>query len=199
MVQDDVVFCKNLLPYLRRAKLPEDTGVFSPFCPACNNHREFGWNAVKPGYGMASAQTFAFPSDRAYKFIGHPWTVNHRRASPKGKHYRGDGLHHIDGAVGEWCRLAGNQALFHSPSLAQHIGESSIMYPGFTGKRERRFADSFPGENLDADVVLRRYAAELETWLSDSGGSEGSCRPPFGRQSQPIFGRACRRLKQGPV
>ncbi|MEZ5941753.1 MAG: hypothetical protein R3C18_10190 [Planctomycetaceae bacterium] len=150
MVQDDVVFCRDVAAYLANWQPPVDCGVISLFTPACNNGPS-GWHPFAAGYGMAGAQALLFPRDRAFDFLAHPWTVNHRRAAPASKHYRGDGLHHIDGVVGEWCKLVRRRAFCHSPSLSQHIGETSVMYPGFTGKQDRRFANTFPGE--DATVM----------------------------------------------
>jgi hypothetical protein len=170
LVQDDVVFSRGTCDYVSQYVAPDDCGVQSLFCAACHN-RGFGWHAIPVGYGMASAQALVFPRERAYEFLAHPWTVNHRRAAPKSRQFRGDGLHHIDGAVGEWCKRVQKKAYCHSPSLAQHIGFGSIMYPGFTGKRHRRFADSFPGELVNANQVYPKFAQDLATWRQ-AGGSE---------------------------
>jgi hypothetical protein len=43
------------------------------------------------------------------------------------------------------------------------------MYPGFEGKKNRRFADSFPGENVDVNQVLVRFHRLLQLWLQDGG------------------------------
>jgi hypothetical protein len=165
IVQDDVVFSQGTNSYLCNFRIPPNCGVISLFCAQCNNG-PYGWHPFPAGYGMAGAQALAFPRDAAFEFLGHPWTANHRRSSPKSNHFRGDGLHHIDGAVGEWCRLTGKQAITHSPSLSQHIGYQSAMYPGFTGKRESRYADSFPGEALDASAVYPMYARYLQRWIN---------------------------------
>jgi hypothetical protein len=106
-----------------------------------------------------------------YEFLAHPWTVNHRRAAPRSEHFRGDGLHHIDGVVGEWCRLTGTRCYCHSPSLSQHIGQDSVMYPGFEGKKNRRFADSFPGEQVNVNETFIKFHRALTQWLQH-GGSE---------------------------
>jgi len=135
IVQDDVVFSKGVFDYLAAAKFPDECGVVSLFCPKCSN-AQFGWHPFPTGFGMASAQALAFPREMAFQFLADPWTVNYRRSAPKSKHFRGDGLHHIDGVVGQWCRLNDKAAYTHSPSLSQHIGRDSIMYPGFRGKRD---------------------------------------------------------------
>jgi hypothetical protein len=168
IVQDDVVFCRNLVPYLGRLQVPDDCGAISLFCPACYNG-PFGWHPTEVGYGLAGAQALAFPRERAFEFLAHPWTVNHRRRCPRSEHYRGDGLHHIDGVVGEWCRRAKLRVYTHSPSLSQHIGSASVMYPNFQGKPHRRFADSFPGEDLDAMQVFPWFARNLRSWQACGG------------------------------
>jgi hypothetical protein len=163
IVQDDVVFSREVRTYVEQWDLPEDCGVLSLFCPTCNNGT-FGFHTMPGGYGMASAQALAFPRERVFEFLAHPWTVNHRRAAPKSQHFRGDGLHHIDGAVGEWCHRANLKVYTHSPSLSQHIGHVSIMYPKLKGKLERRFSDSFPGEQIDATHVYPEFAAVADQW-----------------------------------
>lgn len=170
IVQDDVIFSRGVFDYLNSSQFPVGCGVISMFCAQCHNG-PFGWHRVKSDYGMAGAQAFAFPRESAFAFLAHSWTVNHRRAAPKSKHFRGDGLHHIDGVVGEWCRLSGRPAVSHSPSLSQHIGYDSVMYPGFRGKRDRRYADSFPGELLDASFVYPHFSRRLSEWIA-AGGSE---------------------------
>ncbi len=149
MVQDDAIFCRDVAAYLSTWQPPSDCGVISLFTPACNNGG-VGWHSCEVGYGMAGAQALLFPRDRAFDFLAHPWTVNHRRAAPTSQHFRGDGLHHIDGVVGEWCRLVRRRMFCHNPSLSQHIGEASVTYPSFQGKQNRRFADSVPGEEVSA-------------------------------------------------
>jgi hypothetical protein len=171
IVQDDVVFCAGVFDYVSRFDVPEDCGVLSLFCPACHN-QGLGWFTIPTGYGMASAQAFAFPRERMYEFLAHPWTVNHRRSAPQSEHFCGDGLHHIDGVVGEWLRLTGLACFCHSPSLSQHIGHDSAMYPGFEGKKDRRFADSFPGERVNANEVFVKFHRDLLRWTQSAASEE---------------------------
>jgi len=165
IVQDDVVFSKGVFDYLAATAFPENCGVLSLFFPKCNNSA-FGWHPFPTGFGMASAQALAFPREMAFRFLADPWTVNYRRNAPKSQHFRSDGLHHIEGVVGEWCRQNNLAAFTHSPSLSQHIGRDSIRYPGFRGKRDRRFADSFPGVLLDANQIYPKFATALTAWTS---------------------------------
>ncbi|MBW3596230.1 MAG: PKD domain-containing protein [Planctomycetes bacterium] len=145
LVQDDVIFSAGVFDYVSRFDVPDDCGVLSLFCPACHN-RDLGWFAIPVGYGMASAQALAFPRERMYEFLAHPWTVNHRRNAPKSEHFRGDGLHHIDGVVGEWCRLTRRRCYCHSPSLSQHVGRDSVFFdPGAADTHTFYWEVSGPG------------------------------------------------------
>jgi hypothetical protein len=154
MLQDDVLFAARVREYLEARPWPDDAGVVSIFCPRCYNGPA-GFNRVPSGYGLSGAQTLIFPRESAYAFLGHPWVANHRRHAPRGPHFRGDGLCHIDGAVGQWAALVRKPVYFHYPSLARHIGHSSVMYPGFTGKSERRWDDSFVGESFSPERFNR--------------------------------------------
>lgn len=189
LIQDDVVFCRDTARYVSHIDFPEDAGVISLFTPACYNG-PFGWHPFPGGYGMAGAQALLFPQRRACEFLAHPWTVNHRRSAPKNEHYRGDGLHHIDGVVGEWRRLAGQQGYTHTPSLSQHIGESSVMYPGFRGKQDRRFADSFPGEQVEIGKVVSHFIQRLQQWTQAAGVANWAL-------SGPLWTRIAADLKPG--
>jgi hypothetical protein len=189
IMQDDVLFCAGVFDYVSRFNVPDDCGVLSLFCPACYN-RGLGWFAVPVGYGVAGAQALLFPRERMYQFLANSWTVNHRRAAPASEHFRGDGLHHIDGVVGEWCRREGVQCYYHGPSLSQHIGYSSAMYPGFDGKRDRRFADSFPGEHVNANEVFVKFHREMRQWQRHGGQEQWSV-------SAALWSRICGDLRYG--
>jgi len=52
--------------------------------------------------------------------------------------------------TGRFARDAGCGIQYHYPSLAQHIGEVSAMYPALTGKRANRSSADFPGEQVSA-------------------------------------------------
>lgn len=152
IVQDDVVFCPGLRRYLERLGFPADAGFVSPFTPAVYNREPPGWNKIPCGYGMTAAQTVIFPREAAYRFLQDEFVVNHRRKAPgPSRNFRGDGLHHIDGVLGEFCQRTGLKNYFHSPSLAQHIGTVSAMYPEIdrSAKMKRIFADTFLGGTFD--------------------------------------------------
>lgn len=153
MVQDDVLFCRHLRDYLEEAHWPHDAGVISVFCPKIYNNKP-GLNRIRAGFGLAGAQTLIFCREAAYDLMGDPWIANYRRRPPQARHFRSDGLSHIDGVVGKWAQLNNWGVYFHSPSLAKHIGFDSVMYPGFKGKPNSRWEDSFVGEPFDARSLL---------------------------------------------
>lgn len=154
VIQDDVVFSANLRAWLEWQQLPPGAGVYSVFTPACYSRNRAGWFAVREGFGQAAAQTFVFPRERAFQFLSDPFVNNYRRNPPQprspGK-WNLDGTHHIDGVVGEWCKRNKLATYFHAPSLAQHVGHDSAMYPGRDrSKKSRRiYADRFLGERFD--------------------------------------------------
>lgn len=190
MVQDDVVFMQGTREFVGRFEIPADAGVLSLFCAVCDNG-PFGWHTTEATFGRAGAQGLLFPRERAFEFLAHPWTVNYRRIRmTPSKHFRGDGLHHIDGVVGEWCRRAGLKVYTHSPSLSQHIGHASVMYPGFEGKPDRRFSDSFPGEAANAAELFPRFGANLLAWTQRG-------EDPLQSISGTLWARIAQHLKPG--
>ena len=77
--------------------------------------------------------------------------LNHpiiRRTQP----HEGDKL--IDVRVGEWSEAINKAAIFHNPSLAQHIGEFSTIWEDGVPAEDDRAAFEFVGENFDALQLL---------------------------------------------
>ncbi|QDT40367.1 hypothetical protein Pan241w_04230 [Gimesia alba] len=137
LCQDDVLFATDLRDYLEFTLWPEkQIGVISIYCPS---HYP---QATKPGFIRedrgwdswgALAYIFSNPSARA--ILCDSMVLNHRDFGPA------DGLHHIDSVVGFWCERNNLPYFVHSPSLAQHIGESSTIYPRATASGNRQAKD----------------------------------------------------------
>jgi len=53
-----------------------------------------------------------------------------------------------DALVGYWCLESGLDYYLHTPSLSQHIGDTSTLWEK-TSLSGRRLAASFPGEDVD--------------------------------------------------
>ncbi|HEV3025303.1 MAG TPA: hypothetical protein VGX76_22685 [Pirellulales bacterium] len=147
MVQDDVVFCRNLRPYLEAMLWPcARVGVVSPYCPAPYVRRSTGWHEVTLGENLAGAVSYIFPNAAARLLLADARVVNHRQRGGA------DGLKYIDTVVGRWAAEAALPAFYHTPSLAQHIGDTSVIWPQAANDGLRRAAD-FAGEDFDANEL----------------------------------------------
>gem|GEM_PF-2299076 len=171
IVQDVVVFSQGVFDYLRDSDFPERCGVISLFCARCINGRRFGWNKLSTRNGMAGIQALAFPREAAYQFLVHPWDVNRCRDAPTALHFRDDDALKIAEVIGKWCELTGKTAITHSPSLSQCIGRAPVPHPDLANECGHNRADSFPGEQFNANQVYPAFAAQLQRWI-DNGASE---------------------------
>jgi hypothetical protein len=121
-----------------------DAGVVSIYCPsiyAVGQPR--GFHLEDRGWRNWTAQALIFSNPAARGFIADLGVVNHRH------HGRREGMRNIDCVVGHWCRQAGRPFYVHAPSLAQHVGEASTLYPRATASG-RRSSSTFVGEDFDA-------------------------------------------------
>jgi hypothetical protein len=138
MCQDDVVFTAGLRPYLEQSLWPAgDIGVVSVYCPA---HAAvgfaFGFHREDRGWQACGAHCYVFPPRSARRFLTSIEVLEHRISGPA------QGERNIDSVVGRWCHDRGLDYLVHRPSLAQHIGATSTLYP--TARNVgRRAADDF--------------------------------------------------------
>ena len=107
--------------------------VVSIYCPSHDSYdRAEGFHALDNGWDSWGALAYVFPNPSAHAILCDPLVVNHRHHGP------GDGSRNIDSVVGNWCRRSGLPYYVHVPSLAQHIGETSTIWPtaGVGGKRQ---------------------------------------------------------------
>lgn len=160
VVEDDVLFCKDVAHYLEQSKLPiQVASLFSSQrIEQAIRDKGIGFTKLNPGWRVSSgSQAFLFSAELALKFLTSPFVVNYRRSPPTDidkTHYRLDGLHHVDCVLGRFCYEAGCGIQYHYPSLSQHTGEESFMYRGFKGKEDSRFSEHFPGEDVSALTFL---------------------------------------------
>jgi hypothetical protein len=144
MVQDDVVFCRNLRAYLEATLWPaERVGLVSPYCPAPYVRRMAGWHEVAAGENLVGALTYVFLNAAARLLLSDARVVNHRQRGAWA------GLKDIDSVVGRWAGQSRLPVYYHTPSLAQHIGRTSVIWPQAANDGLRRAAD-FVGEEFDA-------------------------------------------------
>jgi hypothetical protein len=159
LVEDDVVFCRDVGAYL--ALHLERLEVASLFSSANVEQRirgrGAGFTRLNPGWhASAGSQALLFCNARMEELLASDFVRGYRLRPPQGldpRHFRRDGLHHTDCVVGRFAALVGCGIQYHWPSLAQHIGQMSYMYPGFTGKGANRFSCDFPGEDASALTI----------------------------------------------
>jgi Glycosyl transferase family 2 len=146
MVQDDVVFYdrEDLRGYLEQAlwgvvpgsrRLPGAVSLFSP--TGCRRSAP-GWHAETPPWTWG-AQVFIFPPESLKRLAADPIVLAHRFQPGNA------GLVDIPGVIGEWAHRCRLPIYCPSPSLAQHIGETSTIWPGARIAGWRR-ADWFGAE-----------------------------------------------------
>lgn len=156
LVEDDVLYCRDLAAYLERHRAGLE--VASLFASArveeAIRPRGPGFSRLNPGWHVSSgSQALLFSNARMEELLASEFVRGYRRRPPADvspQHFRRDGLHHTDCVVGRFAWQAGCGIQYHWPSLCQHIGEASFMYPGFTGKRDSRHSADFPGEDASA-------------------------------------------------
>jgi hypothetical protein len=140
LVQDDVLFYDrvNLREHLERILWPADPiAAVSLFCSKAYTQPQAGWHAF-PGEWVWGALAFIFSGDAVKRFLTDPLVLEHR-SSPV------EGLVHIDMAIGRWAHRNQLPIYYPTPSLVQHIGHESSLWPQARAVGYRR-ADRFAGE-----------------------------------------------------
>lgn len=144
MVQDDVLFCRNVRPYLESILWPADRlGVVSLYNPLPGQSSQVGFVPYASAGGMPCALALAFPNVAARLLLGDRKVLLHRRRGPT------VGKRLIDSVVGQWADRTGNSAFLHWPSLCQHAGETTTIWDAGQDRVVRQ-AVSFVGESFDA-------------------------------------------------
>jgi hypothetical protein len=141
LVQDDVVLYdrQNLREYLEEALWPADpVGAVSLFCSSAYTRAVPGWYAAE-GAWVWGAQAFVYPRESAKRFIADPLVLEHRWS------HRHRGLANIDIVIGQWAARHGLPVCHPSPSLAQHVGDTSTLWTEARIDGHRQ-ADQFAGD-----------------------------------------------------
>ena len=149
MVQDDVVFARNVRPFLEKALWPDpNCGCVSIYCPGhYAAGRRPGFYVEDRGWGTVAAVALVFPNPAARLLVGSSLPVSHRYLGPR------NGSKNIDSLVGTWCRHAGRPFFVFTPSLGEHVGHASTLYPHARANGYRR-SSTFVGENADVTGEL---------------------------------------------
>ena len=143
MWQDDVVICRNTAAYIESlCEWPSDVCCFSLFTPQMYVGSA-KWNRINEGSRLWMAQCLFFPKG-VVKEILDSYEV-----------WRFSGKHGIDNRVGLFAKYTNRAVYFHSPSLCQHIGETSTIWPNI-GVDNDRSASNFVGEDFDALSFIQK-------------------------------------------
>ncbi|QDU11419.1 hypothetical protein [Gimesia aquarii] len=138
LCQDDVLFSENTREYLEFKLWPApEVGVVSIYCPS-HYQQKITPEFIREDRGWRSwgALAYIFSNPSARSLLSDSAVLNHRDFGPA------DGLKHIDAVVGLWCERNQLPYFVHSPSLAQHIGDTSTIYPTASVRGHRK-ADQF--------------------------------------------------------
>jgi len=140
LVQDDAAFYdrENVRQYLEEISWPTSTGVVSLYCSEAYSQPTSGWYALDERW-VWGAVAFLFPRESARRLLCDERVLAHRWRGPDG------GLRNIDAVVGDWVRRSALQVFYPTPSLVQHIGDASTLWPAGRAWLKRR-ADRFAGD-----------------------------------------------------
>ncbi|MEJ7595366.1 MAG: hypothetical protein WKF77_27925, partial [Planctomycetaceae bacterium] len=139
MLQDDAQFYdrENVREYLESILWPsEPAGIISLYCSAAYTRETQGWAVAEERWEWG-ALAFVFPVELARRFVCDAKVIQHR--------WTERGLRFIDDVIGEWAERNSIPIWYPSPSLVQHIGDTSTVWPGVPAEGYRR-ADSFAGD-----------------------------------------------------
>ncbi len=141
IAQDDILFYdrESLPPYLERVLWPGKTpGLVSLYCAPPYDARRRGWHAERDSRNTGPL-AMVFPRDLAKAFITDAAVFEHRWLSdPKA-------ATSVDDVVARWASDHGVPLWFPTPSLVQHIGDTSTLWPWGRALGHRR-ASRFAGD-----------------------------------------------------
>ncbi len=143
ILEDDVELCRNALPYMQRARLPQPLDFVT----------WFDGHMVKP---RSRAAIYPAPAKNFFCLQGVTWQLATAAAllrSPSAATWKE--LHSGDILIAKI--LSGRHYGVHVPNLVQHLGAHSLCNPGerLTGVR---VANNYPGPDFDAMTLVRPAA-----------------------------------------
>ena len=119
--QDDIDVASGLRQWCEEQLWPQDCGVVSLFTPRLHSQRTSGWRICNPGpQRVCGAQALVFRRDLLQQFLSDPHVLYSLQLR-----VRGD-----DEVLGGWLARNGLGIAYHTPSLVQHTGKTSSIYPG---------------------------------------------------------------------
>lgn len=149
LAQDDVLFApgdhqQSLRQYLQTQLWPDSrTGAVSLYTSAAYATNRKGWHKLNRRW-IWGALAFVYSRDALVDFLSNS-AVRWRLEGKAG------GLRNIDVVVGNWQVQRNRTIWFCSPSLAQHIGETSTIWPNARATGKRRARDFLGDLQVPAD------------------------------------------------
>jgi hypothetical protein len=124
IVQDDALIYdgENVRAYLEQTLWPEGRlPIVSLFCPEPYTAEHYGWHRYRKNW-IWGAQAFIFPRAVVQRYLRDRAICEHRWRSVSG------GRTQIDVLIGWWARRRRIPFWSPTPSLVQHIGETSTLW-----------------------------------------------------------------------
>lgn len=155
LVQDDVIFCRNVRAYVEGLDLDGLVSLYrSARHPGVDTYRH------QDGHRFIGALAIVIPQQDARRLVASRLAVDHRL-----RRTRSTDL--IDGALGKWCCDNGTPLWVHGPSLVQHTGHTSTL-----GHQEAP-ASTFPGEAFDATRLATKRPRRSQIGLVGFNTAQG--------------------------
>jgi hypothetical protein len=124
VMQDDALVYDGecVKDYLEHTLWPgKQLPLVSLYCPAPYTADTYGWHRFR-GAWFWGALAFVFPREIAQAYLRDRDICEHRWRSPQG------GLSQIDVLIGWWTQKRRIPVWFPTPSLVQHVGETSTLW-----------------------------------------------------------------------
>ncbi len=158
MAEDDVIVSKHSKEYLEYA-LPclENFGSASLYTPSICHRKNFqGFHDESKGHKTWSTVTVIMSRDKVISFFSDPDVQRHRFEDifGLGENYwccsKTDPKNSIkDAVLGHWAKKNNLPIYYHTPSLAEHIGDSSTLTNQISSIENGRRSFDFIGEDTD--------------------------------------------------
>jgi len=169
LVQDDAFFYdrEDLCDYLTEVLWPSDPpGLVSLYCSAAYTARDAGWHPLQ-GEWLWGALAFVFPNEIARQCLADPLVTSPSWNEP--------GCANIDSLIGRWANVRQIPIWYPSPSLVQHVGNTSTIWTAASNSGPRQ-ADWFAGDCDMPFAVDSDLAAFPEHEFSVAASGDGEYR-----------------------
>ena len=118
--QDDIELASGLKDWFEDECWPLNNGVVSLFTPRLHSESAVGWQLKCPGsQRVCGAQALVFRTDMLQRFLSDTRVLHSLRLRDQGD----------DAVLGGWLAREGLDIAYHTPSLVQHVGTVSSIYP----------------------------------------------------------------------